>query len=154
MPVFALIYVAQYFLLMSFLPAGTIGNLMLLTGLILAGSLVFLLHYDAQHKVNIYEDYIVTNFFPFHSAQVYEISQLQDMVVTDEKYFSTDEEKESLAFSTLSLYFENGEQLSLYFIDQPFTVKSLLQKYQKQQKLKKQKDQEQKEQHQHHQEAA
>lgn len=130
MPFFTLIYIFQCFLLKSILSNVETGNLLFVTGISLAVMIASIYTYDVQHKVDIFEDYIVVRFPLLHNFKVFYIKDIVEIHMADEDLLqsATHEQKMSLPMSTISVHFNNGEKLNMYFVDSPFYLKTLLEK--------------------------
>lgn len=118
MPLIALIYGSQI-ILMPNLASEFVTESLFFTGICLVAFLGYFYFFDHYQKTIITPEKIILEFHPFFEQKAINITEIMAAEVIDPE----------ASFSTIILKLKSGAEISLYFVDRPVEVHTIIQNY-------------------------
>lgn len=119
MPLIVMVYAIQCYVMWKFSPELQIGDYAITMGIVLSSFISFMVFYDNNHHVLIYEDKLHIYFGLTGTNRVIEFKDIETIIAPEEE----------VNFSNLIIKTKEDQKNHVfYFVDHPFHVKKLIEK--------------------------
>ena len=120
LPVLTFMYAAQCYIVFNIAESINFSDFVVYMGAALIGLVSLLFIHDKYHHVLIYEDHLLIYFEPLRITQKIHFKNIVEIVTPAQE----------CEFSSILLKLDNNQSVSLYFVDFPVQVKSVIEQLQ------------------------